>query len=98
MDLPIGAFLIFQSNFNDKAQSCCNGGKYKGLMQIPYAVYYSDANILIGTRILREKLNSAGGDMTKAILMYKGYPLDSPRGHEQVRKVFALYHKIRRIA
>lgn len=86
-----------ESNFNDKAQSCCNGGKYKGLMQIPYAVYYSDANILIGTRILREKLNSAGGDMTKAIMMYKGYPLNSPRGYEQVRKVFALYHKIRRI-
>lgn len=86
-----------ESNFNAKALSCCNGGKYKGLMQIPHAVFYTDANILIGTRILREKINYAKGDMIKAILMYKGYPLDSSRGHEQVRKVFVLYRKLKTV-
>lgn len=86
-----------ESNFNDRALSFGNGGKYKGLMQIPHAVFYTDANILIGTRILREKLNYAHGDMTKAILMYKGYPLDSSRGHEQVRKVFVLYRKLKNV-
>lgn len=86
-----------ESNFNQRALSCGNGGKYKGLMQIPYAVFYSDANILIGTRILREKINFANGDMTKALLLYKGYPLDSQRGHDQVRKVFVLYRKLKTV-
>lgn len=86
-----------ESNFNAKALSFGNGGKYKGLMQIPHAVFYTDANILIGTRILREKLNYANGDMTKAILMYKGYPLDSPRGYQQVQKVFVLYRKLKTV-
>lgn len=83
-----------ESGFKTYAKSSLG---YKGLMQIPHSVYYNDANILIGTRILREKLNYAQGDMKKALLMYKGYPLDSARGHEQVEKVFALYYKIRRI-
>lgn len=86
-----------ESNFKNHALSFGNGGKYKGLMQIPHNVFYSDANILIGTRILREKMDFAKGDVTKAILLYKGYPLDSPRGHEQVRKVFVLYHKLKTV-
>ena len=81
-----------ESNYNEKAVS--NMG-YHGLMQIPQKVYYTDANILIGTRILREKINYAKGDMTKALLLYKGYPLDSARGMQQVRKVYNIYHRVR---
>lgn len=86
-----------ESNFKSGALSFGNGGKYKGIMQIPQAVFYADANILIGTKILKEKLSITNGDMTKALLLYKGYPLDSPRGHEQVRKVFALYQKLKTV-
>lgn len=83
-----------ESTFNPKV---CSKLGYCGLMQIPHKVFYSDANILIGTRILREKIEEADGDMTKALLLYKGYPLDSQRGHQQVRKVFSLYYKLKAI-
>lgn len=83
-----------ESNFKERAVSCKG---YNGLMQIPHKVFQEDANVLIGTKILREKMKIANGDMTKAILLYKGYPLDSARGHQQVKKVFSLYHKLKTI-
>ena len=86
------ALTFTESNFNSTAISSKG---YKGLMQIPQPVYYSDANILIGTRILREKINITKGDVEKAICLYKGYPIGSERGKEQVKKVVTLYHKIK---
>jgi soluble lytic murein transglycosylase-like protein len=89
------ALIYTESTFNKNALSFGNGGKYKGLMQIPHEVFYVDANIIIGARILKEKLRYTKGDMKKAILLYKGYPLDSERGHQQVQKVYVVYHKIK---
>ena len=93
VDLII-ALTWTESQFKQNAVSSAG---YKGLMQIPHAVYQSDANILIGTRILREKIDYAKGDMIKALMLYKGYPLDSDRGRDQVKKLFALYHKLKTV-
>jgi soluble lytic murein transglycosylase-like protein len=70
---------------------------YKGLMQIPHAVYYADANMLIGAHIFNEKMVQAKGDVVKALCLYKGYPIGSERGIQQARKVLALRDKLKRI-
>ena len=80
-----------ESNFNEKAVS--NMG-YNGLMQIPVGVP-SDANILIGSRILREKLILAHGDMQKALCLYKGYKIGSKNGIREANKVIVLCRDIK---
>ena len=66
-------------------------------MQIPFAVYYADANMLIGAHIFNEKMVQAKGDVVKALCLYKGYPLGSERGIQQARKVLALYHRLKEV-
>lgn len=88
------ALIMTESAFKKDATSSLG---YKGLMQIPNDVYHKDANIMIGTRILNEKIRIAKNDMDKALLLYKGYPLDSERGKEQIQKVYKIYHKLKEI-
>lgn len=88
------ALMHTESTGNTRAVSSKG---YKGLMQIPYAVYYADANMLIGAHIFNEKMVQAKGDVVKAILLYKGYPLGSERGLQQAKKVLALYHKLKEV-
>jgi soluble lytic murein transglycosylase-like protein len=81
------ALIWTESSFNPRAVSSLN---YHGLLQIPQKVYYGDANCLIGARILQEKLKLAKGDYHKAIVMYKGYPIDGLRGKYQANKVMRI--------
>jgi soluble lytic murein transglycosylase-like protein len=71
--------------------------KYRGLMQIPFAVYYADANMLIGAHIFNEKMVQAKNNIIKALCLYKGYPVDSERGIQQANKVMVLYNKLREV-
>jgi len=90
---PFLLVLMFtESSFDPKAVSKKN---YRGLMQIPYPVYYHDANMLIGARIFLEKLKITKGDYRKAIIIYKGWPMDHPEGIRQADKVLNLTKKIK---
>lgn len=89
------ALMHSESTGNTKAVSSKG---YKGLMQIPYAVYYADANMLIGAHIFNEKMKQANGDVVKALCLYKGYPLGSERGLQQARKVLAMCKRLKEIA
>lgn len=86
--------MYTESSGNTKAVSRSG---YKGLMQIPFGVYHADANVLIGAHIFKEKMKIANGDIIKALLLYKGYPLDSTRGIMQARKVIALRDRLRKV-
>lgn len=87
----IVALMQTESDFNPRAVSSKG---YKGLLQIPHAVYEPDANILIGANIFKEKMRIANGDIVKAICLYKGYPNESQRGREKARAVLKLYEQL----
>lgn len=70
---------------------------YKGLMQIPHNVFDPDVNILIGAKILREKLTLANGNLEQAIILYKGYKHDQSRGKIQARKAINLYRLLQKM-
>ena len=76
-----------ESSFKPNAVSSRN---YRGLMQVPYSVYYEDANVLIGARIFMEKLKITKGDYRKALVLYKGWSLGDPKGLAQADKVINL--------
>ena len=86
------ALVFTESGCNPKAVSRKG---YKGLLQIPYAVYYEDANILIGARIFMDKLRITKGNFKKAVIIYKGYKLTDQRGHQQADKVLKLTKQIK---
>ena len=68
--LLLVALIHTESTFKIDAQSNKN---YKGLMQTPWASKkWSDVDILIGARILREKLDMTKNDLIKALSLYKG--------------------------
>jgi soluble lytic murein transglycosylase-like protein len=91
-DYFIIALMHSESGFDPKATSKKN---YKGLMQIPFAIYYEDVNVLIGARIFKEKLKITDGDFRKAITIYKGWPVNHPEGKRQADKVLMLARKIK---
>jgi soluble lytic murein transglycosylase-like protein len=70
---------------------------YQGLMQIPFKVYYPDANLLIGAHIFNEKMRITKGNVEKALCLYKGYPIGSARGKQQARKVLAMCERLKEI-
>jgi len=85
------ALMFSESSFKTHAVS---KKQYKGLMQIPHAVYYEDANVLIGSRIFTEKLFLAKGDYRKAIVLYKGWSSDHPEGWRQADKVLHISKRL----
>lgn len=86
------ALTYTESTFNKYAKSSKN---YRGYMQIPFPLYDSRENILIGSRIMREKLALANGDILKAICLYKGWGNNPPyQGIQQAKKVLALYNRL----
>ena len=89
------ALMYTESTGNPKAVSSLN---YNGLMQIPWPVYYADANMLIGAHIFNEKMRIANRNVEKALCLYKGYPIGSERGLEQARKVLKLYDKLSEVS
>jgi hypothetical protein len=80
-----------ESNGNERAVSSKG---YKGLLQIPYAVYYPDANLLIGARIFNEKMELSKGNVKRAICLYKGYDYDTEYGRKKAEMVLFLYYKL----
>jgi soluble lytic murein transglycosylase-like protein len=86
---------MYTESTGNKYAVSCKG--YKGLMQIPHNVFYEDANLLIGARIFLEKMQQANHNMEKAVALYKGYPIESERGKQQVRKVMGLYYKLKQV-
>ncbi len=86
------ALIHSESGFNPNAISKKN---YKGLAQVPFAVFYEDANVLIGARIFMEKLEITKGNYHKAIILYKGWPIDHPEGIRQADKVLNLTKRIK---
>lgn len=81
-----------ESSFNTKAVSSKN---YQGLMQIPQKVPWEDVNVLIGARILLEKLTVTRGNVRNAIVLYKGWPPGSAEGNRQASKVIDLANKLK---
>ncbi len=83
------SLIYTESSFKSDAISVKG---YHGLSQIPYKIppKYNKANLVIGAKIFKEKLEIARGDLALAILYYKGYKPDSKRGHLQARKVLIL--------
>ena len=89
------ALMYTESTGNPKAVSNLN---YKGLMQIPWPVYYTDANMIIGAHIFNEKMRITNRNVEKALCLYKGYPLNSEKGLQQARKVLKLYDKLSEVS
>jgi len=87
IDGKLLAVLMFtESNFKKRAVS---GKGYKGLMQTPSASFFTDVDILYGARILKEKLKLTGGDLSKALTLYKGG--DSLSARKQANRVLDIY-------
>jgi len=86
------ALIFTESTFNKYAKSSKD---YEGYMQIPFALYEPTENIMIGSRIMREKLTITKGNVLKAICLYKGWGHNPPEeGIRQAEKVLKLYDKL----
>ena len=83
------ALMFTESRFKQHAVSSMN---YKGLMQIPYAVWQPDANTLIGAHTFKEKWNASNGNLKNAICKYKGHSdVNSEGCRAQAGEVIQLY-------
>lgn len=86
------ALILTESSFDENAVSSKG---YKGLMQIPQKVP-SDANILVGANIFREKMRIVEGDLVKALCLYKGYKIGSGNGLREANKVLFRLRQIKK--
>ncbi len=92
-DIPkelLVALLYTESTFNPHAVSKKG---YKGLLQTPHKIPYADAAILVGARILQDKIRLADGDVEIAVAMYKG-GRDKPQAVRQAAHTMGLYRKL----
>lgn len=89
--LLIAALIRTESDFD---MSAVSDKGYKGLMQTPVATkQWEDVDILIGCKILKEKLKIAKGDVRYALALYKGG--NNPMAHRQAEQVVKLYKEIK---
>ncbi len=84
------ALLYTESAFNPNAVSKKG---YKGLMQTPHKIPYTDASVLYGARILEDKLRLADGNLEVAVAMYKG-GRNKPRAVREAAYTISLYRKL----
>ncbi len=64
---------------------------YKGILQTPVATMkWADVDILIGVKILKDKLIFSKGDLLKAIQLYKGG--DNPEALKEAKEVLRIYN------
>lgn len=87
----LAALVYTESTFNNDAVSKRG---YKGLMQIPQDIPYPDANILVGARILEDKLRLADGDLNVALAMYKG-GRDKAQAQRYAAYTIRLYNRLK---
>ena len=86
----IAALIRTESDFNKQAVS---EKGYKGLMQTPVATkQWEDVDILIGCKILEEKIGYAKGDIRLALALYKGG--NNPMAKRQAEQVIQLYRSL----
>jgi hypothetical protein len=85
------ALIFTESTFKEHAVS---EKSYKGLMQIPQEIPYADANILVGARILEDKMRLAKGDLRTALAMYKGGK-DKPQARRYASHTIGLYMRLK---
>lgn len=89
----IAALIRTESDFD---QSAVSSKGYKGLMQTPVATkQWEDVDILIGCRILEEKIKFAKGDIELALALYKGG--NNPAAKKQAKQVLSLYKRIKEL-
>ncbi len=63
---------------------------YKGILQTPVATMkWADVDILIGARILKDKLWASNGDLLKALQLYKGG--NNPEALKEAKQVLRIY-------
>jgi hypothetical protein len=86
------ALVHTESSFRERAVSKKG---YKGLMQIPQEIPYTDAHILVGARILEDKVRLAKGDIGAALAMYKGGK-DKPMAQRYAAHTIRVYDKLRK--
>lgn len=85
------ALMYTESTFREDAVS---PKKYKGLMQIPQEIPYPDANILVGARILEDKMRLAEGDIEVALAMYKG-GRHKPQARKYADHTLGIYKRLK---
>ena len=88
------ALIKTESNFKEDALGPPNRTKirYKGLLQTPTASWYTDVDILHGTRILEDKLKQSQNNLPLALALYKGG--DNKVARKQANQVIQLYHQL----
>ncbi|RPI82472.1 MAG: hypothetical protein EHM34_06880 [Nitrosopumilales archaeon] len=91
----LASLLFTESNFRSEVVS--NKG-YRGIAQPPTAsMKYLEVDILHGAMILKDKLHIANGNITEALMLYKGGR--NPEAKKQAREVMIVYNNlIRRLA
>jgi soluble lytic murein transglycosylase-like protein len=86
------ALMYTESTFKETAVSPKN---YKGLMQTPKATFvYSDVDILYGSRILRDKMSDAKGDLPLALALYKGG--NNPAAKRYAKECLQIYNNLKK--
>lgn len=86
------ALIYTESSFDQKAVSSKN---YKGLMQTPWAsMRWADVDILIGAKILEEKLVYSKGDLELALALYKGG--NNPLAKKYATETLSIYKELQR--
>jgi soluble lytic murein transglycosylase-like protein len=86
------ALMKTESEFKREAVSSKG---YKGEMQTVWASEYSEVNILLGAKVLETKYRIAGGDLLRALTLYKGG--DNPVAKRYAQKTMSLYQNLARL-
>lgn len=86
----LAALMKTESDFDPLARSPKG---YKGLMQTPHLTGWYDIDVIIGARILKDKLRITDGNMERALSLYKGGTSDTAKN--QARKVLDLYSRLK---
>ena len=84
------SLMYTESGFKKNAVS---SDGYMGLMQTPWAsTKWPDVDILLGVRILEEKLRIANNNLQLALALYKGG--DNRLAHRRARETLRIYHDL----
>ncbi len=79
-----------ESGFNKDAVS---SEGYRGLMQTPWAsIKWPDVDILLGVRILEDKMRITNNNIPRALALYKGGT--SHLAHRHARETLRIYHDL----
>jgi tetratricopeptide (TPR) repeat protein len=84
--------LMYTENASFDYKAVSDKG-YKGLMQTPWAsMRWADVDILLGAKILQEKLKLTGNDLLEALRLYKGGK--NPTATRQAKRTMTVYEDL----